>query len=222
MCIVVLMFGCISCKFVSEGNFVKGGDSDVIVLMMIVLQDLIDIYFDVDEESYLCYMCEVWISGGNVLLWQVVIVLLGDVWLLLMGMMDFVDNCFDDLIGMLCQCVCVVNLDWCLSFGQFGCVYLLSCVVYYVLFVFDVVVVIDVMCCVLYFVDVNGIVVICLVMFGCLYDNLCEIDVGLKVGDIVIVDGFQCVQVGDKVKVVLCVIEVVMVVYVVSGMMGSV
>ncbi|HDR9882637.1 TPA: efflux transporter periplasmic adaptor subunit, partial [Burkholderia cenocepacia] len=51
--------------------------------------------------------------------------------------------------------------------------------------------------------------------------NLREIDAGLKAGDTVIVDGFQRVQAGDKVKAVPRAIEAATVAHAASGTMGS-
>jgi multidrug efflux pump subunit AcrA (membrane-fusion protein) len=47
--------GRISRKLVSEGNLVAGGDASATQLTTIVSIDPIDVYFDIDEESYLRY-----------------------------------------------------------------------------------------------------------------------------------------------------------------------
>ncbi|CAG9199914.1 Secretion protein HlyD [Burkholderia vietnamiensis] len=200
--IVAPMSGRISRKLVSEGNLVKGGDSDATVLTTIVSQDPIDIYFDVDEESYLRYTREAQKSGGNASSRQVAIALPGDTQPSLTGTMDFVDNRLDNSTGTLRQRARVANPDRRLSPGQFGRVSLSSRVAHHALLVPDSAVATDATRRVLYFVDANGVVAIRPVTPGRLYGNLREIDAGLNAGDRVIVDGFQRVQAGDKVKVV--------------------
>ncbi|EOH6296250.1 efflux RND transporter periplasmic adaptor subunit, partial [Burkholderia cenocepacia] len=219
--IVAPMSGRISRKLVSEGNLVKGGDSDATVLTTIVSQDPIDIYFDVDEESYLRYTREARKSGGNASSRQVAIALPGDAQPSLTGTMDFVDNRLDDSTGTLRQRARVANPDRRLSPGQFGRVYLSSRVAHPALLVPDAAVATDATRRVLYFVDANGTVAIRPVTPGRLHGNLREIDAGLKAGDTVIVDGFQRVQAGDKVKAVPRAIEAAAVARAASGTTGS-
>ncbi|ELW9448716.1 efflux RND transporter periplasmic adaptor subunit [Burkholderia cenocepacia] len=219
--IVAPMSGRISRKLVSEGNLVKGGDSDATVLTTIVSQDPIDIYFDVDEESYLRYTREARKSGGNASSRQVAIALPGDAQPSLAGTMDFVDNRLDDSTGTLRQRARVANPDRRLSPGQFGRVYLSSRVAHPALLVPDAAVATDATRRVLYFVDANGTVAIRPVTPGRLYGNLREIDAGLNAGDTVIVDGFQRVQAGDKVKAVPRAIEAATVAHAASGTTGS-
>ncbi|MEN8512481.1 efflux RND transporter periplasmic adaptor subunit [Burkholderia sp. RS02] len=200
--IVAPMSGRISRKLVSEGNLVKGGDSDATVLTTIVSQDPIDIYFDVDEESYLRYTREAQKSGSNASSRRVAIALPGDAQPSLTGTMDFVDNRLDNSTGTLRQRARVSNPDRRLSPGQFGRVYLSSRVAHHALLVPDSAVATDATHRVLYFVDAKGTVAIRPVTPGRLHGNLREIDAGLNAGDRVIVDGFQRVQAGDKVKAV--------------------
>ncbi|WP_175782872.1 efflux RND transporter periplasmic adaptor subunit [Burkholderia anthina] len=200
--IVAPMSGRISRKLVSEGNLVKGGDSDATVLTTIVSQDPIDIYFDVDEESYLRYTREAAQSGGSASSRQVAIALPGDARPSLAGTMDFVDNRLDNSTGTLRQRARVANPAGRLSPGQFGRVYLSSRVAHAALLVPDSAVATDATRRVLYFVDANGAVSVRPVTPGRLFGNLREIDAGLKAGDRVIVDGFQRVQAGDKVTAV--------------------
>ncbi|QRR05175.1 efflux RND transporter periplasmic adaptor subunit [Burkholderia sp. MS455] len=200
--IVAPMSGRISRKLVSEGNLVKGGDSDATVLTTIVSQDPIDIYFDVDEQSYLRYTREAQKSGSNASSRQVAIALPGDAQPSLTGTMDFVDNRLDNSTGTLRQRARVSNPDRRLSPGQFGRVYLSSRVAHHALLVPDSAVATDATHRVLYFVDAKGTVAIRPVTPGRLHGNLREIDAGLNAGDRVIVDGFQRVQAGDKVKAV--------------------
>lgn len=49
------MSGRISRKLISEGNLVNGGNNNATLLTTIVSLDPIDIYFDIDEQSYLKY-----------------------------------------------------------------------------------------------------------------------------------------------------------------------
>lgn len=200
--IVAPMSGRISRKLVSEGNLVKGGDSDATVLTTIVSQDPIDIYFDVDEQSYLRYTREAQKSGSNASSRRVAIALPGDAQPSLTGTMDFVDNRLDNSTGTLRQRARVSNPDRRLSPGQFGRVYLSSRVAHHALLVPDSAVATDATHRVLYFVDAKGTVAIRPVTPGRLHGNLREIDAGLNAGDRVIVDGFQRVQAGDKVKAV--------------------
>ncbi|WP_239511512.1 efflux RND transporter periplasmic adaptor subunit [Burkholderia sp. JP2-270] len=200
--IVAPMSGRISRKLVSEGNLVKGGDSDATVLTTIVSQDPIAIYFDVDEESYLRYTREAQKSGSNASSRQVAIALPGDAQPSLTGTMDFIDNRLDNSTGTLRQRARVSNPDRRLSPGQFGRVYLSSRVAHHALLVPDSAVATDATHRVLYFVDAKGTVAIRPVTPGRLHGNLREIDAGLNAGDRVIVDGFQRVQAGDKVKAV--------------------
>ncbi|WP_244137387.1 efflux RND transporter periplasmic adaptor subunit [Burkholderia pyrrocinia] len=200
--IVAPMSGRIGRKLVSEGNLVKGGDSDATVLTTIVSQDPIDIYFDVDEESYLRYTREAQKSGSNASSRRVAIALPGDAQPSLTGTMDFVDNRLDNSTGTLRQRARVSNPDGRLSPGQFGRVYLSSRVAHHALLVPDSAVATDATHRVLYFVDAKGTVAIRPVTPGRLHGNLREIDAGLNAGDRVIVDGFQRVQAGDKVKAV--------------------
>ncbi|WP_431822377.1 efflux RND transporter periplasmic adaptor subunit [Burkholderia sp. F1] len=200
--IVAPMSGRISRKRVSEGNLVKGGDSDATVLTTIVSQDPIDIYFDVDEESYLRYTREAAKSGGSgsASSRQVSIALPGDARPSLTGTMDFVDNRLDNSTGTLRQRARVANPDGRLNPGQFGRVYLSSKVAHPALLVPDAAVATDATRRVLYFVDALGVVSVRPVVPGRLFGNLREIASGLKAGDKVIVDGFERVRPGDKVK----------------------
>ncbi|WP_269502117.1 efflux RND transporter periplasmic adaptor subunit [Burkholderia sp. IMCC1007] len=200
--IVAPMSGRIGRKLVSEGNLVKGGDSDATVLTTIVSQDPIDIYFDVDEESYLRYTREPAQSGGTASSRQVAIALPGDARPSLAGTMDFVDNRLDNSTGTLRQRARVANPAGRLSPGQFGRVYLSSRIAHAALLVPDSAVATDATRRVLYFVDSNGAVSVRPVTPGRLFGNLRAIDAGLKAGDRVIVDGFQRVQAGDKVNAV--------------------
>ncbi|MDR3101011.1 MAG: efflux RND transporter periplasmic adaptor subunit [Paraburkholderia sp.] len=201
--IVAPMSGRISRKLVSEGNLVKGGDSDATVLTTIVSQDPIDFYFDIDEESYLRYTREAAKAGGNALSREVGIALPGETQPSLHGQLDFADNRLDNATGTLRERARIANPDLRLNPGQFGRVYLSSSAPHAALLVPDSAVATDATRRVLYLLDANGTVSVRPVVPGRLFGNLREIRSGLKPGDEVIVDGFQRVRVGDKVTPVM-------------------
>jgi RND family efflux transporter MFP subunit len=198
--IVAPMSGRISRKRVSEGNLVKGGDSDATVLTTIVSQDPIDFYFDVDEQSYLRYTREAAQDGGEPLSRDVGIALPGDAKPTLRGHLDFADNRLDNATGTLRERARIANPDQRLSPGQFGRVYLSSSTAHPALLVPDPAVATDATRRVLYLVDGDSKVSVRPVVAGRLFGNLREITSGLQPGDEVIIDGFQRVRVGDAVK----------------------
>jgi RND family efflux transporter MFP subunit len=195
------MSGRIGRKLVSDGNLVSGGASGATVLTTIVSQDPIDIYFDVDEESYLRYTREAGKDGeAGTANRQVAIALPGDLQPSLTGTMDFVDNRLDNSTGTLRQRARVNNPGMRLSPGQFGRVYLSSRTARAALLVPDAAVATDATRRVLYVVNGNDTVVVRPVTAGRLFGHLREISAGLQPGDNVIVEGFQRVRAGDAVK----------------------
>lgn len=198
--IVAPMSGRISRKRVSEGNLVKGGDSDATVLTTIVSQDPIDFYFDIDEQSYLRYTREAAKGQGNAVSLDVGIALPGETQPSLRGRLDFTDNRLDNSTGTLRERARIANPDSRLNPGQFGRVYLSSSAAHAALLVPDSAVATDATRRVLYLVDGNDKVAVRPVVPGRLFGNLREVASGLQAGDAVIVDGFQRVRVGDKVK----------------------
>ncbi|MGO4328621.1 efflux RND transporter periplasmic adaptor subunit [Cupriavidus sp. 2TAF22] len=196
------MSGRISRKQVSEGNLVRGGDSAATVLTSIVSQDPIDIYFDVDEQSYLRYVRATAAGGqggGAGAGREVTISLPGDAQPTLAGKMNFVENRLDSSTGTLRQRARVPNPDLALSPGQFGRVHLASTTPHAALLVPDAAVATDATRRVLYLVKPDQTVEVRAVTLGKLFGNLREIASGLQASDNVIVEGFQRVRAGEAV-----------------------
>ncbi len=188
------MSGRISRKLISEGNLVNGGSNDATLLTTIVSLDPIDIYFDIDEQSYLKYRCQ---SAGNIAGSQVRIALPGELQPSLSGRMDFIDNRLDPSTGTLRQRARVSNPDLALSPGQFGRVQFSARPAYEALLVPDTAVGIDATRKVLYVLDAQNRVELRPVQLGKLHDGLREVVSGLQADDRVIVDGLQRVRAGD-------------------------
>jgi RND family efflux transporter MFP subunit len=191
------MSGKISRKLVSEGNLVNGGAGDATILTTIVSLDALDIYFDVDEESYLRHMRAATRSGGDQ---PVAVSLAGDQQPSLSGKMNFVDNRLDSSTGTLRQRARVPNPDLLLSPGQFGRVHLSNNAPHAALLVPDAAVATDATRRVLYVVKEDKTVAVVPVTPGRLFGNMREISAGLKAGDTVIVEGGQRVRAGDTVS----------------------
>lgn len=188
------MSGRISRKLISEGNLVNGGSNDATLLTTIVSLDPIDIYFDIDEQSYLKYRRQ---SSGNIAGSQVRIALPGELQASLSGRMDFIDNRLDPSTGTLRQRARVSNPDLALSPGQFGRVQFSARPAYEALLVPDTAVGIDATRKVLYVLDAQNRVELRPVQLGKLHDGLREVVSGLQADDRVIVDGLQRVRAGD-------------------------
>lgn len=188
------MSGRISRKLISEGNLVNGGSNDATLLTTIVSLDPIDIYFDIDEQSYLKYRRQ---SAGNIAGSQVRIALPGELQPSLSGRMDFIDNRLDPSTGTLRQRARVSNPDLALSPGQFGRVQFSARPAYEALLVPDTAVGIDATRKVLYVLDAQNHVELRPVQLGKLHDGLREVVSGLQADDRVIVDGLQRVRAGD-------------------------
>ena len=188
------MSGRISRKLISEGNLVNGGSNDATLLTTIVSLDPIDIYFDIDEQSYLKYRRQ---SAGNIAGSQVRIALPGELQASLSGRMDFIDNRLDPSTGTLRQRARVSNPDLALSPGQFGRVQFSARPAYEALLVPDTAVGIDATRKVLYVLDAQNRVELRPVQLGKLHDGLREVVSGLQADDRVIVDGLQRVRAGD-------------------------
>jgi RND family efflux transporter MFP subunit len=197
------MSGRISRKQVSEGNLINGGDSNAPALTTIVSQDPIDIYFDVDEQTYLKYTRAAGTTagaGGSATAQDIMISLPGDAQPSLTGKMNFVENRLDSSTGTLRQRARVANPNLALSPGQFGRVHLSSSTPHDALLVPDAAVATDATRRVLYIVKADQTVEVRPVTLGKLFGNLREISSGLNAGDDVIVDGFQRVRAGDAVQ----------------------
>lgn len=190
------MTGRISRKLISEGNLVNGGNSSATLLTTIVSIDPIDIYFDIDEQSYLKYRRQANTAANQS---QVRIALPGEVEPSMTGRMDFIDNRLDQSTGTLRQRARVSNKDLHLSPGQFGRVQFSSQAPYSALLLPDTAIGVDATRKVVYVLDSQNKVEVRPVTLGKLHDGLREIASGLQAQDRVIVDGLQRVRAGDTV-----------------------
>ncbi|MEX5683505.1 efflux RND transporter periplasmic adaptor subunit [Pseudomonas silesiensis] len=188
------MSGRISRKLISEGNLVNGGNSSATLLTTIVSIDPIDIYFDIDEQSYLKYRRQANSAANQS---QVRIALPGEVEPSMTGRMDFIDNRLDSSTGTLRQRARVSNKDLQLSPGQFGRVQFSSQAAYPALLLPDTAISVDATRKVVYVLNPQNKVEIRPVTLGKLHDGLREISSGLQAQDRVIVDGLQRVRAGD-------------------------
>ncbi len=189
------MSGRISRKLISEGNLVNGGNSGATLLTTIVSLDPIDIYFDIDEQSYLKYRRQ---SSGNLTGSQIRIALPGEAQPSLSGRMDFIDNRLDPSTGTLRQRARVSNPDLALSPGQFGRVQFSARPAYEALLVPDTAVGVDATRKVLHVLNAQNRVELRPVQLGKLHDGLREVVSGLQAQEQVIVDGLQRVRAGDS------------------------
>ncbi|QXZ17320.1 efflux RND transporter periplasmic adaptor subunit [Pseudomonas sp. AO-1] len=192
--IIAPMSGRISRKLISEGNLVNGGNSNATLLTTIVSLDPIDIYFDIDEQSYLKYRRQPTASTNQS---QVRIALPGEVEPSMTGHMDFIDNRLDTATGTLRQRARVSNRDLRLSPGQFGRVQFSSQAPYPALLLPDTAIGVDATRKVVYVLNPLNKVEIRPVTLGKLHNGLREIVSGLQEQDRVIVDGLQRVRTGD-------------------------
>jgi RND family efflux transporter MFP subunit len=163
-------------------------------LTTIVSLDPIDIYFDIDEQSYLKYRRQTNASADQS---QVRIALPGETEPSMTGRMDFIDNRLDPSTGTLRQRARVSNQDLQLSPGQFGRVQFSSQAAYPALLLPDTAIGVDATRKVVYVLNPQNKVEIRPVTLGKLHDGLREISSGLQEQDRVIVDGLQRVRVGD-------------------------
>ncbi|MDT3720685.1 efflux RND transporter periplasmic adaptor subunit [Pseudomonas oryzihabitans] len=194
------MSGRIGRNLVSAGNLINGGDSTATVLTSIVSQNPIDIFFDIDESSYLRYANQRGRPDAGASELAVEISLPGDELPSLGGTLNFIDNRLDRSTGTLRLRARVPNPDMRLSPGQFGRVHLSGKVERSTLLVPDSAVATDATRRVLYVVDGKGLVAVRPVVTGRLFGHLREITEGLGEADTVIVEGFQRVRAGDAVK----------------------
>jgi len=188
------MSGRISRKLISEGNLVNGGNSSATLLTTIVSIDPIDIYFDIDEQSYLKYRRQANAAGKQS---QVRIALPGEAEPSMTGRMDFIDNRLDPSTGTLRQRARVSNQNLQLSPGQFGRVQFSSQAPYPALLLPDTAISVDATRKVVYVLNAQNKVEVRPVTLGKLHDGLREIASGLQAQDRVIVDGLQRVRAGD-------------------------
>jgi multidrug efflux system membrane fusion protein len=200
------MSGRISRKLVSQGNLIAGGDANATLLTTIVSIDPIDIYFDIDEETYLRYgrlAADGKRQSADNLGSEVRIALPGETGAPRLGKLDFVENRLDRSTGTLRGRARVANAEHTLNPGQFGRVELISEAPHSALLVPDAALSTDATRRVLSIVDKDDTVVVRPVKLGRLFGKLREITEGLEAGDRVIVSGLQRAQAGEKVAVQL-------------------
>lgn len=198
--------GRISRKLVSEGNLVAGGDANATLLTIIVSLDPIDVYFDIDEESYLRYgrlaeegKRKTTSNLGS----QVLVALPGDSKPSFSGKLDFVENRLDVSTGTLRARARVANPGHTLKPGQFARVSIVGDAMHPALLVPDSAVTSEATDHVLYVVDADDHIVSHTVVLGRLFGKLREIVQGLEPSDRVVVSGIQRVQPGARVTVEL-------------------
>jgi RND family efflux transporter MFP subunit len=197
------MAGRISRKLVSEGNLVAGGSADATLLTTIVSVDPIDVYFDIDEETYLRYGRQV-ASGTRAsadnLGSEVLITLPGDSAPTRKGTLEFIDNRLDRSTGTLRGRARVANADHALNPGQFGRVQIVGEGAHQALLVQEAAISTDATRRVLNVVDANNVVSVRPVQLGQQYGALREITGGIKAGERIIVSGMQSAAAGAKVS----------------------
>ena len=196
--------GRISRRLVSEGNLVAGGDANATLLTTVVSLDPIDVYFDIDEESYLRYQ-RLAKEGRRVsatgLGSEVQITLPGEGSPSYTGILDFDDNRLDQSTGTLRARARIANPDRSLKPGQFARVSLVADTPHLALLVPDSALGSDATQQVLYVVGADDRVAAHPVVPGRLFGKLREITQGLEPSDRVIVSGIQRAQPGAAVTI---------------------
>ncbi len=194
--------GRISRKLVSEGNLVAGGDAGATLLTTIVSLDQIDVYFDIDEESYLRYgrlaRDGKRVTSAN-LGSKVQIALPGDAAPTITGELDFVENRLDGSTGTLRARARASNPGHTLNPGQFARVSIIGDGPHSALLVPASAVTTDATRQVLYVVGDEDQIIARPVTLGRLFGKLREITEGLQPTDKVVVSGLQRAQPGTKV-----------------------
>jgi multidrug efflux system membrane fusion protein len=200
--VVAPMSGRISRKLVSAGNLVAGGDASGTLLTTIVSVDPINLYFDIDEESYLRY-AQLAAEGkrhsaGNAGS-EVRIALPGQTEPSLTGEIDFTENRLDRSTGTLRGRARVPNPNHLLNPGQFARVELIGDGTHHALLVPESAITTDATRRVLDVVGRDDRVAVRPITIGKLFGQFREITAGLQAGDRVIVAGLMRVQAGEKV-----------------------
>lgn len=194
--------GRIGRRLISAGNLVTGGSGTGTPLTSIVSLDPIDIYFDIDEQSYLRYNRGDFRTERDKLataICSVKIAIANEVRPSFEGKLDFLDNRLDASTGTLRGRARLKNADLQLNPGQFGQVQIVGTKPHSGLLIPDEAIASDATRRVVYVVNEEGKVDIRPVTLGRLYEGLREIVAGLRSTDLVIVDGLQRVTVGTKV-----------------------
>ena len=197
------MDGRVSRHLVSVGNLVQGGDSGATLLTTIVSLDPIDIYFDLDEPTYLRNN-KLWFEGKRPSSRDtpnpVQVLLTGETAPSHEGAMNFVDNRLDVSTGTLRVRARVPNHDLSILPGQFARVRLIGSSPYDALLVPDTAIASDQSRKIVFVVKDDDTVEARPVTLGGLDQGLRIIKDGLKPDDRVIVDGLQRARVGQKVS----------------------
>lgn len=196
--------GRISRKLVSEGNLVAGGDSNATMLTTIVSLDMIDAYFDIDEQSFLRYGRvakegneKAAFQSGN----EVGITLPGDKSPSFSGQLNFAENRLDASTGTLRLRARIANPDHVLKPGQFVRVSLAAEPTHQAVLVPAAAVTSDASHQVLYVVGSDDRVTARPVELGRIFGTMREVTRGLEGSERVVVSGTQRVQTGAKVTV---------------------
>ena len=195
--------GRISRKLVSEGNLVQGGDAGSTLLTTIVSLDPIQIYFDMDEATYL-KNTRSWLAGTRPTSRDqpnpVRIQLPDEDKPSREGHMDFVDNRLDLGTGTLRGRALIDNHDLALLPGQFARVQLVGSSPYDALVLPDAAIATDQSRKIVFVVGADDVVQPRPVTLGRFIDGMRVIKDGLKPDDRVVVDGLQRIKAGQKVK----------------------
>src|SRR5712672_3920457 len=194
--------GRVSRHLVSVGNLVQGSEGNATLLTSIVTLDPINIYFDVDEATYLKNN-KLWFEGrrpssrdtAN----PVEVTLAGETKPSKEGKMDFLDNRLDVSTGTLRSRAIIPNNDLSILPGQFGRVRLIGSSPYDALLLPDTAIATDQSRKIVFVVKDDNTVEAKAVVLGPLDEGLRVVRDGLKAEDRVIVDGLQRARVGAKV-----------------------
>lgn len=194
--------GRVSRHLISVGNLVQGGDSGATLLTTIVALDPIDVYFDLDEPTYLRNN-RLWFEGKRPSSRDtpnpVQILLTGETKPSHDGAMNFVDNRLDVSTGTLRVRARVPNQDLSILPGQFARVRLIGSSPYEALLTPDTAIASDQSRKIVFVVKDDDTVEARPVTLGGLDEGLRIIKEGLKPEDKVIVEGLQRARVGQKV-----------------------
>src|SRR5712672_4074700 len=200
--VIAPMAGRVSRHLVSVGNLVQGSEGNATLLTSIVTMDPINIYFDVDEATYLKNN-KLWFEGRRPSSRDtpnpVEVTLTGETKPSHEGKMDFIDNRLDVSTGTLRSRAVIRNKDLSILPGQFGRVRLIGSAPYEALLLPDTAVATDQSRKIVFVVKDDNTVEAKPVTLGPLDEGLRVIREGLQAEDRVIVDGIQRARVGAKV-----------------------
>jgi membrane fusion protein, multidrug efflux system len=194
--------GRVSRHLVSVGNLVAGSENGATLLTSIVSLDPINVYFDIDEATYLKYN-RLWFEGKRPSSRDnpnpVQVTLTGETKPSHNGTVDFLDNQLDASTGTLRGRAVIPNKDLSILPGQFGRVRLIASTPYEAMLVPDGAIASDQARRIVFVVKDDDTVEARQVVLGPMDDGLRVIREGLKAEDRVVVDGLQRVRVGAKV-----------------------